>query len=849
MYTPTSSSTAIYMPAASATYTQASKKSSSTSISHISSAEPCDSPVELEGWVRLWENPNGIPPADLSWVKDDPERGLFGPIQAYRDNTGVLKRSRALKSDRMWFYPPEPPGYISGPLPTPHLFFRSRVFVWQPVGVWKYLLKCPRGAECVGQGKAVYLYKSGYHTRVCHICDVSSWYCMLTEVLCCGQCTKAAGGRGSGKVGHWLAWDPAILCQLSEAHQAMFPAVLTDTRGVDKNQTRLFTEAIDNVWESQQQHLECIQDPPDMNMYRLAQTTTINGIDVPCYKCLRGSNSLEGFHKALSNMIPGPHCAAHPCQVYLISGIARWNSGCSSDAVFGGKSRCHRAYSAPLIDRLNTRCQQLFGETVEENIHAPANVTSNELLGLEYLFSQSTGESGPFSLSDISKDGPSPEEEVIQPGQSDTDEDDVVYKSDPEADNDIVPTIPAHINLTTDKTTAAHSPAFEDVCSSNPLPGFQQLEKFCSLLVEICLTEDKLSLTTEQRNRLIEAWSAVEEHDKQPPKFHQLYKTHWGNALYCRTKRDDLALAQQDISSQHNRLMYTLVKLLWLGSPHSTPASPVKTTIAKAYERLQHRVLVEDPVLSILGIPLPKIDTKTVCDFIRRQERLVNLRSTELPSAAVLKTMLISSKELPLAPCQPSVLPPPDLPQIKFEHISSKAGTKVLKGNTDTAMPVPKALLPLQHSESAPIPHSLLPVRVSRVTDWKTPVTSIMIKPLAKIASSATRVIPATSTNTTPVTMSTSQTDTSQSIDSPSAWARATLYKRKHTGNLTNVGIKKSRVQKLPVCTLCSQPTQGHKKYKKKTFCPVKMMSTSKGLCSRVYSSYEHFTSVVDLRQ
>ncbi|XP_059392166.1 uncharacterized protein LOC132124989 [Carassius carassius] len=282
--------------------------------------------------------------------------------------------------------------------------------------------------------------------------------------------------------------------------------------------------------------------------------------------------------------------------------------------------------------------------------------------------------------------------------------------------------------------------------------------------------------------------------------------------------------------------MYTLVKLLWLGSPHSTPTNPVKTTIAKAYESLQHRVLVEDPVLSKLGIPLAKIDTRTLCDFIRSHERLVNLRSTKPPFATVLKTMLISSKELPLAACQPSVLSPPDLPQMKLEHISSKAGTEVLKGGTDTAMPVLKTLLPLQHSESVPIPHFLLPVSISPVTERKTPVTSIIIKPLAKIASSATR---ATSTNSTPV---------SQSIASRSAWARATLYKRKHTGSLTNVEIKKSRVQKLPVCTLCSQPTQGHKKYKKKTFCPVRMMSTSKGLCSRVYSSYQHFTSVVDSR-
>ncbi|KAK5925733.1 hypothetical protein CgunFtcFv8_018232 [Champsocephalus gunnari] len=36
-----------------------------------------------------------------------------------------------MESDRMWFYPPEPPGFVGGGLPTPQLFFRSRVFVWR----------------------------------------------------------------------------------------------------------------------------------------------------------------------------------------------------------------------------------------------------------------------------------------------------------------------------------------------------------------------------------------------------------------------------------------------------------------------------------------------------------------------------------------------------------------------------------------------------------------------------------------------------------------------------------------------------------------------------------------------
>ena len=64
---------------------------------------------------------------------------------------------------------------------------------------------------------------------------------------------------------------------------------------------------------------------------------------------------------------------------------------------------------------------------MEENFRAPADVPSNKLLG---LFSQSTGESGPFSFQDIVEDGPGPEEQVVQPGQPDPDEVDEVYQSD-----------------------------------------------------------------------------------------------------------------------------------------------------------------------------------------------------------------------------------------------------------------------------------------------------------------------------------------------------------------------------------------------------------------------------------
>lgn len=91
----------------------------------------------------------------------------------------------------------------------------------------------------------------------------------------------------------------------------------------------------------------------------------------------------------LPRMIPGPHCAAVPFQVYLLAGIARWNSNRESDSVRGRQGRKHMVYQFPLVDRLNKRCQELFGEVEEENFRCPVPA-GNERIGLEYLFAQSS---------------------------------------------------------------------------------------------------------------------------------------------------------------------------------------------------------------------------------------------------------------------------------------------------------------------------------------------------------------------------------------------------------------------------------------------------------------------------
>ncbi|KAK1880865.1 Myosin-1 [Dissostichus eleginoides] len=378
----------------------------------------------------------------------------------------------------------------------------------------------------------------------------------------------------------------------------------------------------------------------------------------------------------------------------------------------------------------------------------------------------------------------------------------------------------------------------------------------------------------------------------------------------CHTKRDNLVdaaviqrvnsgirytPAQQDISSQNNTLMYTQMKLLWLKSPQGSRKSPEKSTILKAYERIQHRVLVDDPVLGKAGFPLPKINIKMVHDFICAQERLLNLRATNQP-VMLSKNTSVSSADLPPAPHQPAVLPPP---LRQYVPTPSTAGTKLLKGRRDMIMPLshPQTSLPL-----VSLPRPVRPTPAPRPLPSPSPSTATRViagpstRPILPASQSVPGIaghykrliLPATSTITRPVPslfpgpiLPASQptpviagpssmpllpviqaTPSVAGLDvyvpptmpeipatlecSPSSWAKSTLYKRKVMDEPSGVGAKGSRVQKLPACTCCGQPTQGHKKYKRKVFCAVKRMSPSKGLENTVYNSFEHFTSVVD---
>ena len=74
-----------------------------------------------------------------------------------------------------------------------------------------------------------------------------------------------------------------------------------DTLGVPL----LDCDRIWTIWESQQKHIACIQDPEGVQLYTKTGTIVKGGIDLPVYRCSRGSTSLESFDNHLDFFIPG----------------------------------------------------------------------------------------------------------------------------------------------------------------------------------------------------------------------------------------------------------------------------------------------------------------------------------------------------------------------------------------------------------------------------------------------------------------------------------------------------------------------------------------------------------------
>ncbi|XP_030202020.1 uncharacterized protein LOC115534878 [Gadus morhua] len=135
-------------------------------------------------------------------------------------------------------------------------------------------------------------------------------------------------------------------------------------------------QRIQQIWQEQEKHVACIQDPEDFQLYTKTGTLNKGGVELCCYRCARGSTSLESFHLHLNRFIPGTSASDAHFQAYLLEGLMRWNDDRLEDAVKGSPSV--RSYGSTLREAVDQLSRQVLGTCLDERYRTPGAYTGKK---------------------------------------------------------------------------------------------------------------------------------------------------------------------------------------------------------------------------------------------------------------------------------------------------------------------------------------------------------------------------------------------------------------------------------------------------------------------------------------
>ena len=166
------------------------------------------------------------------------------------------------------------------------------------------------------------------------------------------------------------------------------------------------------------------------------------------------------------------------------------------------------------------------------------------------------------------------------------------------------------------------------------------------------------------------------------------------------------------------------------------------------------------------------------------------------PSGVTRRMESISTAPLPEAPKQPDRLEQPEWETVQYNHLPSEAGKRAVKRWREVPQPDTRSAI------HRPVPGPSL--KQPKLTPSSTVTTiSVTSSGQSSLAVAGPSQPPAACSPTV-------------------SWARATCYRHKQRAAITSsVGTVSAPTSKLPTCSLCGEAVQGHKKYKKKTFCHI----------------------------
>ena len=220
------------------------------------------------------------------------------------------------------------------------------------------------------------------------------------------------------------------------------------------------------------------------------------------------------------------------------------------------------------------------------------------------------------------------------------------------------------------------------------LPGFEKVEALALLLVKLTEGEQYL-IPLGLREQISKAAGELAEHDRSARNFVKQYESKWGYTLFGRclgpespqtsaaqkTKFGWMKFAQAAQITEESRLLYLVIQLI-KNQPTVACLSPTKTAtnIRARYKRICDRVS-DDPVLATLNLPLPNINSKSITNFISKQEKRSNFMATTQPKVLSHRKVL-SFDAIPDPVELPDTLPKPEYEQVKYSVVPHESGKR-----------------------------------------------------------------------------------------------------------------------------------------------------------------------------
>ncbi|XP_045166755.2 uncharacterized protein LOC123530114 [Mercenaria mercenaria] len=522
-------------------------------------------------------------------------------------------------------------------------------------------------------------------------------------------------------------------------------ASLDGERGLDTCGVPLIDSVkMSDIWSKQSQHVACLQDPPGVSLYVQVSTLKKGGIELPVYKCARGSTSLENFHLHMARFIPGTLAKDTNFQVYLLDGIFRWNADRAAEAVSSHNQAAvlPRTYSGPLKNQTNILWQELCGKPFFPNFKPPGNYTG-ELVGVQYLYNQ-TGQEFPALAQTIQQ--LEDDEDMSQP-EADNQEDEGFVEmpqiTPPEAMGELpeetAPTPPSEtapqpilhipseaeyrqmamdtvegLEPPVDPTTLASNvhvaPSLEDstpgdqssdVLGPDNVPGYDKVLNLAKFLVEL---RDERALREDKVQQLINLWEQLSDFDKKRTNFPRRYtKKPWSGKFGGRGKNvapgvesiTKVLLGPNQSPAQWpncNRYTEATCELLLRIFPGDQKREGRIWTrwrlVLRAFHNIRQVVVKSQKAMQMTDIQLPLLNKKTLQQWYNKedkeQEQKVLLQGINMPKPPV------TASGLPEARQKPAVLPSSEAPRFTFKNPSCTAGLARKRTNSKRKTPVPE---------------------------------------------------------------------------------------------------------------------------------------------------------------